>query len=506
VLSRIGLGCLVGLALAVALAFRLAEPSLRPMHHDEANQAVKFGVLLETGEYRYDRDDHHGPTLYFLTLPAAWLRGQTTLASLDERTLRLVPALFGAGLLLVFLPLARPLGRPAVAVAAVLAAISPVLTYYSRFYIQESLLVFFAIGFVVALGLYVERPRSRTALVAGVCAGLAFATKETSVILLATAGLSVLVARGGVTGLGARPAHVAAAVAVAAVVAGLFYSSFFRDPAGVIESVLAFGTYVERGLEPARHAHAWDYYARLLAWSPSGGIIWSEGLVLALAVAGTVASIRGRAATFWPRYLSLYAVTTAAVFSAIAYKTPWNVLPFHAGFVLLAGIGAVEIVTRLKGRALKVAGVAVLLAFAWQLAQQNWRANFRYPADPRNPYVYAHTSTDFFRLVTRVTDVSAVHPARQGMLVKVVAGPYEQWPLPWYLREYDRVGYWARPDDAAPLSGVPVVIASQEYAEPIGAQLGDAYVSEFYGLRPDVLLAVFIERGLWERFLGAREQ
>jgi hypothetical protein len=274
----------------------------------------------------------------------------------------------------------------------------------------------------------------------------------------------------------------------------------------VIESVLAFGTYVERGLEPARHAHAWDYYARLLAWSPSGGIIWSEGLVLALAVAGTVASIRGRAATFWPRYLSLYAVTTAAVFSAIAYKTPWNVLPFHAGFVLLAGIGAVEIVTRLKGRALKVAGVAVLLAFAWQLAQQNWRANFRYPADPRNPYVYAHTSTDFFRLVTRVTDVSAVHPARQGMLVKVVAGPYEQWPLPWYLREYDRVGYWARPDDAAPLSGVPVVIASQEYAEPIGAQLGDAYVSEFYGLRPDVLLAVFIERGLWERFLGAREQ
>ena len=48
------------------------------MHHDEANQAVKFGALLETGAYQYDRNDHHGPTLYYLTLPSAWLRGQAT--------------------------------------------------------------------------------------------------------------------------------------------------------------------------------------------------------------------------------------------------------------------------------------------------------------------------------------------------------------------------------------------------------------------------------------------
>jgi predicted membrane-bound mannosyltransferase len=242
----------------------------------------------------------------------------------------------------------------------------------------------------------------------------------------------------------------------------------------------------------------------MLAWSPSGGIIWSEGLVLTLALAGIVPSIRGRAATFWPRYLSLYAVMTAVVFSAIAYKTPWNVLPFHAGFVLLAGVGAAEIVTRLKGRTLKAAGIAVLLALAGQLALQDWRANFRYPADPRNPYVYAHTSTDFLRLVTRVADVSAVHPDTRHMLVRVIAGPYEQWPLPWYLRGHGRVGYWIRPEEAAPLAGTPVIIASQEHADTIGAQLGDAYVSEFYGLRPDVLLTIFIERGLWERFLETR--
>ena len=49
------------------------------MHHDEANQAIKFGDLLERGEYRYDSRDHHGPTLYYLTLPFAWLGGRHTL-------------------------------------------------------------------------------------------------------------------------------------------------------------------------------------------------------------------------------------------------------------------------------------------------------------------------------------------------------------------------------------------------------------------------------------------
>src|SRR3970282_72828 len=116
-------------ALALGLAFRLMDPGARPMHHDEGNQAGRFGTLLETGEYRYDRRDHHGPTLYYLTLPFAWMRGQSTLAALDERTLRMVPAIFGAGLLLLFLPLSRAGGRTAVAAAAALSGVSARLHY-----------------------------------------------------------------------------------------------------------------------------------------------------------------------------------------------------------------------------------------------------------------------------------------------------------------------------------------------------------------------------------------
>jgi hypothetical protein len=49
-----------------------------------------------------------------------------------------------------------------------------------------------------------------------------------------------------------------------------------------------------------------------------------------------------------------------------------------------------------------------------------------------------------------------------------------------------------------------VIVASQDTPPEVEAAVGDRYVSEFYGLRPNVLLTLYIERGLWERFLETR--
>ena len=85
----------LALVALAALWLRTHDLARRPMHADEANQAVKLGNLLEHGRYAFDPQDHHGPTLYYATLPVAWLRGETTLATLTETTVRLVPALAG---------------------------------------------------------------------------------------------------------------------------------------------------------------------------------------------------------------------------------------------------------------------------------------------------------------------------------------------------------------------------------------------------------------------------
>lgn len=526
-MNKVAFTSLFLIILILALGVRLGRLDLRPMHHDEANQAVKFGTLLETGEYRYDRTDHHGPTLYYATLPFAWIRGQRTLSALDEWTLRAVPVAFGAGLILLFGLLAKGLGRDAVIWGALFAALSPSLVYYSRFYIQESLFVFFALGFLISLGRFALHPSMGSALAVGVCAGFAYATKETSLLVFFSAGTALVLVlvwtKGGSRVVrvqagrrGIRIWHLLTLLAVAGFIAGTLYSSFFENPRGIIESAEAFREYSTRGIEAGLHSHPWFYYLQLLAFSRTGGVFWSEALILVFALIGAIASFgRGLAhrniqwhnftyGQFWPRYLFAYALVATFAFSAIRYKTPWNLLPFHVGFILLAGVGAAALLQILRIELVRKLFILVILAGVVHLGVQSWRASYLYPADTRNPYVYAQTSTDFLRLVRRVRDLANVHGDGKNLFIKVIAGPYEQWPLPWYLRDFSRIGYWIIPAASGGFDGVPLIIASQENAVPLEKAVGERYQIEHYGLRPDVLLTLFIDRQLWDQYLSRR--
>jgi uncharacterized protein (TIGR03663 family) len=521
-------GCasaLVVVALAAGLPLRFARLDVRPMHHDEANQAVKFGTLLERGEYRYDANDHHGPTLYYLTLPAAWLRGQGTLASLDEWTLRGVTAAFGAATMLLLPLLSSGIGRTAVAASAVLMALSPAMVFYSRMFIQESLFACFTLAFMIAVGRVMTGGGLVWSVLAGVAAGLAVATKETSVIVLPAALAACAFA---LWSLGPdRPRHQLASerwrviapvsLASAAAVAVLFYSSFLTAPGGLLEPFRGARTYLDRGIAPVSHAHPWHYYVDVLAYTSSEGTRWSEGLVIVLAIVGALTAWRRpesaspgspglkprlHVRAFWARYLTCYVAVTAAIFSAIPYKTPWNLLPFYVAAIVLAGIGFSQLLHATTSRALAAVVIVACFAASVHLGWQAWRASVTYASDPRNPYVYAQTVPDAVRMATRIRELAALHPDGARMQVSVIASPYEQWPLPWYLRTMPNVGYWTAPGDPLAMQA-PVVVASTEHSA-VFDELENRYVSEFFGLRPEVLLVLYVDRGLWERFLGGR--
>jgi 4-amino-4-deoxy-L-arabinose transferase-like glycosyltransferase len=386
--------------------------------------------------------------------------------------------------------------------------------FYSRTYIQESLFACFTLAFVIAVGRATTGGGLAWPALAGVAAGLAVATKETSVIVLPAALVASAIAcwapgagrlRNPLADRRGRRAALVS-LAAAAAVAGLFYSSFLAAPGAVLDPFRSAGTYFDRGIDPGSHSHPWHYYLSLLAYSSSGGLRWSEALVLVLAIAGaaTAWSRRDRSnpeLVFWARYLTVNAVVTTAIFSAIRYKTPWNLLPFHVGAIVLAGLGFSTLVQFTPSRVLRGALAAVFVIASGQLGWQAWRASVTYASDPRNPYVYAQTVPDAVRMATRIRELAALHPDGARMQVSVVAAPYEQWPLPWYLRAMPHVGYWVAPGDSVAL-GAPVVVAAMEHTAALDASLGDRYVSEFYGLRPEVLLALYVERGLWERFLA----
>jgi predicted membrane-bound mannosyltransferase len=145
---------------------------------------------------------------------------------------------------------------------------------------------------------------------------------------------------------------------------------------------------------------------------------------------------------------------------------------------------------------------AGLIHLTWLSAE----ANFKYFADPKNPYVYAQTSPDFLKLIRRVEQVAAVTPEGRGMLIEVIADPYSMWPLPWYLRRYARVGYWEDPARVPSEPAPAVVITTPELQPKLSDKLDDRFQAEFYGLRPSVFLQLYIRNDLWERFIQTQSR
>jgi hypothetical protein len=169
---------------------------------------------------------------------------------------------------------------------------------------------------------------------------------------------------------------------------------FFRNPAGLLDSVSAFSIYLSRGIEPGPHVQPWFYYLQTLAWSSSGGLVWTDALVLLLAAAGIAHAIAVRKTAFWPLYIGLYSIGTMAIFSAVRYKTPWNALPFYAGIILMAGIGAAALVSRTRHRPARILLVVALVAAGSQLAWQSVRASFQ-SGRYATPHVHRRARTSF---------------------------------------------------------------------------------------------------------------
>lgn len=530
-----------------ALAIRLPRLDHRPMHGDEANQAVKAAWLLETGVYRYDPEEHHGPTLYWLTLPSLWLQGASTLAETREADYRIVPVVFGAGVILLLLLVHDGLSAGPLLAAALLAAISPAMVFYARYYIQETLLVFFTAAALGSAWRWFRSPSPGWAVAAGASIGLMHATKETWILAAAAmaAGLaaSLLWTRWrDRQPISVRPflrlGPLLAALAAACVAAVLLYSSFGADWNGPLDSLLAYGTYLRRGREAGIHAAPWYEYLRwFVAFRPARGFFWTEGLIVGLAVCGGAFALgsrqrsggkghhapgsplppeavagegRGGPSLIFCRFLAFYTLVLLGLYSAIPYKTPWCLLSFLHGMVLLAGVGAYAVIHWAKFAPLKALAAGLLLIGTGHLARQTYWLNFRLDADPRNPYVYAHTSRDVLNLAARMEHLAQASPRGHAMVIHVVM-PENYWPLPWYLRRFDRdrVGYWQDPAawarEAAQGPTPEIVLLSPDVQEAVDAGLRAAYNKQMiFGLRPGVFVSVYVREDLWRAFLDSQ--
>ncbi|MGA2094640.1 MAG: glycosyltransferase family 39 protein, partial [Sedimentisphaerales bacterium] len=205
-----------------------------------------------------------------------------------ESILRIVPVIFGILLVVSPLLLANGLGKTTALIAAAITAISPAFVFYSRYYIPEMLLVFFTFAVVICGYRYVCSRNWVWALLTGVFAGLCCVTKETWVIAFGSmvfALVIMMLARRQIWKI--QFSHLLLAILSVFVIWVLFYSSFFTNPAGLIDSIRGFKTYFGFAVNNQTHFHPWYYYLKLLIYNKASmGPPWTEAAVVILAGIG----------------------------------------------------------------------------------------------------------------------------------------------------------------------------------------------------------------------------
>jgi len=503
----------------IAVALRYYHLELVPFHNDEGVNGYFLSVLFRSGSYHYDPANYHGPTLYYLTLiPAFFNRivfGGEGLSTIAARSL---PAFFGTATVFTVFKLRRYLGAVGAVTAGALLALSPAAVYFSRYFIHETLFVYFTLGLAVASVHYRETGNSDFLMLASVSAAFLFATKETAIISVAVLILAYFCTRtyaavfwretnvsnaaparvsssvsrkqmpGVQTPLETRRLSVPVAWIGAASIFLFIYVAFYGSlggnfPQGVFDSVRTFRYWARAGTE--NNVHDCLTYVRWL--------LQEELPTLLLGAFGLAIALRQRRNRF-ALFCAFWTLGMLAAYSLLPYKTPWLILNITLPLTLLAGYGVSECVAKIMQHGQRLARVCLALSFGLVLcfsAYQTLVLNFLRYDDDSEPYVYAHTSRQFLPLLDKVNNIAQINGS--GKQIKVAITSKDYWPLPWYLRDYPNVGYWGHivsTQDA-------IVIGDTSQEPELHKSLGNDYVRvDSYDLRPGVVLVLFARRDM----------
>ena len=146
------LSCALITAIAAFVRFFWLE--LKPLHHDEGVNGYFLTNLFRSGEYKYDPANYHGPDLYYIALAFSKVFGLNTLS------IRWSVAIFGVLTVVLAFYLRKYIGRTGSLFAAFFLALSPGMTYISRYFIHEILFIFFSFGIVVSILFFIERRKA----------------------------------------------------------------------------------------------------------------------------------------------------------------------------------------------------------------------------------------------------------------------------------------------------------------------------------------------------------
>jgi predicted membrane-bound mannosyltransferase len=193
-------------------------------------------------------------------------------------------------------------------------------------------------------------------------------------------------------------------------------------------------------------------------------------------------------------FCALWAFGLLAAYSLIPYKTPWLMLNFVVPLALIAGY-AIQAIYELDRGQFRLVSVIFLVAIGIATYQSIDLNFINYDNDDQKyVYVYAHSKRELLDLVNQV---EAIAKENSGPATGITIVSPDYWPLPWYFRNFPRVGYFGR----MAASSETMIIANENQKEEVEQNFGEFYrqvPSKSQGgsfeLRPGVKLLLYVRR------------
>jgi uncharacterized protein (TIGR03663 family) len=153
--------------LIVAAVARFYDLGARALSHDESLHALYSYYLYDAGNYEHN-PMMHGPLLFHMNAVIYFLFGHS------DTTARILPAVFGLGVIIMAWHYRRYLGRIGALAAGIMLAFSPSLLFHSRYIRDDIYIGFFTMVWVYGAFRYLEGEERRHRWLVVMLAGMAF--------------------------------------------------------------------------------------------------------------------------------------------------------------------------------------------------------------------------------------------------------------------------------------------------------------------------------------------
>ena len=384
---------------ALAIFLRFYDLGKAPLFFDESVHTVFVDDVLNW-KYSYD-PAFHGPLLFYLTACVVSVFGKS------EFTYRIVPALFGVLTVLLLFKFERFVGERGANYSALLVAVSPIIVNYSRFFRNDSQILFFTLAFVYFTFSYLKDKKWYQLLLASVSLSLFACSKENfyPIAFLMLIYFAFDIRRFKLKDL-------ALAVLAFLIIYVAVYSNFFTNlkPFASFNDlpVVKAIKYWEHQHEIARIGGPWWYYIPLL-------LLYD--LPVFLVGIYTIAKWIYRKEDDFKAFLIYWFLMSLVFYSYVQEKVPWLTVHIELPLYIIAGVGLSEVRNRRS--------VLLILTFAF-LLYSCVNLNIVNPTNPAEPALYLPTCMDVKDFGREMRSMNAT--------VCIFMSPGDYWPLPCYLK------------------------------------------------------------------------